>query len=129
MARMKLGSYTFGLNPSIYTPPYLMTPTRHVAAVKTYDSIAVFSWGSSITGKTIRLEWNYLPDSQYQEFQTMLLADTSLVFDPDDGSGKTFTCEIMNLEGRYHYKLKGAAGEDVWRSRVVLELLILSEVS
>lgn len=128
MARMILGGYTFVRNPSIYAPPHLMTPVKTIASVDTYDSIAVFSWGVSIVGKKLTFTWRYLPDSQYQALRSLFVADTSTVFDPQDGSGSTYNVELTALDGRYHYKLNSGGG-DVWRSDVSLDLLILSEVA
>lgn len=125
---MKLGSYEFVRNPSIYGSPKLMTPIKRIATVDTYNSVAVFSWGVSVVGKKIDLNWEYLPESQYQELLTLYMADAPTVFDPNDGSGKTYNVELLALDGRYHYKLQGSPGEDVWRSKVTLELLVLSEV-
>lgn len=125
---MTLGSYTFERNPSIYSQPQLVAPVRRVAAVETYDSIAVFSWGASVTGSTINLDWAYLPDSQYQSLLALLVAGTAVVFDPMDGSDKTYNVEVMKCTGKYHYRLLGTGAEDVWRSQIKVELLILGEV-
>lgn len=126
--RMSLGAYTFERNPSIYSAPDLMTPIRRVASVETYESIAVFSWGVSIIGKEISLKWEYLPDSQYNAMMALYIADTAVVFDPQQGDGKTYNVELMGMSGAYHYKLNSGDDEDVWRSKISLDLLVISEV-
>jgi len=129
MANMSLGSYEFARNPSIYAQPELVAKQRHSASVETYSSLAFFSWGLSVAGKTITLEWQYLPDSQYSSLRAILEADDAVVFDPQDGSNKTYTVEVLSVTGKYHYKLAATSTtEDVWRKDVAVELLILAEV-
>lgn len=122
MIRMSLGAYVFPDNPSQVSA--LMTPIKHAAAVKTYTSVAYFSWGSSVVGKVIDLYWGYMTIAQYDQLATLLTADAALVFDPKDGKNKTFNVELMDLTGTYFIKL----GEG-HRHDVTLRLLILAEVA
>jgi len=128
MAYMKLGTYTFPRNPSYDSPPDLLTPEKYSASVQTYSSIAYFSWGLGVAGKELSLDWGYLPDSQYQAFQTILEADVPVVFDPKDGTMKTYLVEVTGLKGRVHAKL-GEGSTGVWRKDVSLSLLVLGVVA
>lgn len=120
MSLMILGGYTFPQNPASVST--LMTEERITAAVKTYGGVAFFSWGSTMIGKTISLHWGYMTMTQYAALRTLLLADASVLFTPQDGSGKGYQVEIIGLTGTYFLKL-----DQEFRQQVVLDLLILSE--
>jgi|LGOV01.1.fsa_nt_gb hypothetical protein len=125
MANMSLGGTTFASNPSKINP--VIGPERKVAKVATYSSVAFFSWGASIVGRVITLSWELMPTAQYAALQTLYAADAAVVWDPQDGSGKTYNVEILDLTGDYFVMLADAA--DNHRQNVTLPLLILSEVS
>lgn len=123
MANMALGAYTFAQNPT--TLP-MIKADRVTANVITYDSVAFFSWGASIVGNKILLEWDYMPTAQFTQLDTFYQADAALVWNPQDGSSKTYNVEITGLDGKYHLAMETS---DEWRKDVKLELLILSEVA
>lgn len=126
--RMKLGDYTFAMNPSIYTPPNLLTPRKRIATVETFESLAVFNWGTTIVGMPWPLEWRYITKSQYDQFEALFLADGQLPFDPAREDGKTYLVELLSLTGKYMYKLNNPGGE-LWYKDARLELLILEEIA
>lgn len=121
MTNMTLGSYTFATNPSGMD---VITPIRYAAKVKTYTSVAFFSWGTDIVGQVLRLMFNGISTDQYDQFLTLLEADAALVFDPQDGESKTYNVEMLNLNGEYFIFLDSG-----YRRNVTLDLLILSEVA
>ena len=125
---MSLGSYVFAVNPADLTG--MFTKERSSAHVKTYASVGFFSWGVSIVGKVITLEWEYMPRSMFDSLQTLLETDSMLILNPDLESGKTYYVEIVRLDGKY-YQTQGNVidGTDAYRKDVRLELLIMSEAS
>jgi hypothetical protein len=118
---MVLGSYTFEKNPSEVP---VVTDRRHAASVKTYSSVAFFSWGADIIGARVTLSWRYMPAAQYTALAGLLAADDTVVLDPQDGTSNTYNVEVLNLAGAYYINM--ATGV---RKNVTLDLLILSEVS
>lgn len=121
---MKLGGYTFDFNPS--GTDGLLNPRRSVATIKTYKGVAVFSWGVLMAGVERVLEWRFMPTAQFTQLDNLYQADAAVVFDPEDGSGRTFNVELLALEGRYHLNLADAA--DNYRKQVRLRMVIISEV-
>ncbi len=120
---MVLGGYTFADEPSDMT---FIQKDRSVSFQQTYNSVAVFSWGTSYVGKVLELTWLGMTTSQYASLTALYIADASVVFDPQDGSGKTFNVEILSLDGKYFIDLENIAGNH--RLDVKMELLIMSEV-
>jgi len=120
MSRMVLGGYTMPDNPSSVSD--LMTPKRHTAVVKTYSSIAFFSWGASMLGKQITLRWLGMTTDQYEYHQAQLENDTYMTFDPKDGSLQTYTVEMVDLRGEMHMETDGD-----YRVNVEMDLVFLSE--
>lgn len=123
MSSMVLGGYTFADEPSDMT---FIQKDRSAAFQRTYTSIAIFSWGASYVGKVLELSWLGMTTSQYASLLALFIADVPVVFDPQDGSGKTFNVEILSLDGKYFIDLENAAGNH--RLDVQMELLIMSEV-
>ncbi len=124
MSNMILGAYTFATNPSDATP---IEANRSVASVITYASVGFFSWGASIVGKIIELAWTYMPADMYDSLKDLEIADATIVFDPQDGTGKTYNVEILSIYGKYCLGKLGYAA-DTLRKDVKVALLILSEV-
>jgi len=121
-------SYDFVLLPGKMT---MIRPDKAVASVLTYSDVAYFSWGSSIIGKLITLQWNACPAAQFAQFDTFFAADVPLVFDPTltgTPADTTYNVEMLSLDGEY---LLGGYGTDdaAWRGNVEMTLLILSEAS
>lgn len=122
MANMSLGSYTFEANPSDAT---LIKPERSGSAVETYSSVAFFSWGVSIVGKIVELQWDYMPSLMFDELDDLYRADAAVVFDPQDGSSRVYNVEILDLSGKYFQNLE--IGAAIIRKDVKLTLLVLGE--
>ena len=125
---MVLGGYTFPVNPSSIDG--MFTKVRSTAYMQTYSSCAFFSWGVFIAGKTIPLDWDYMPRTMFDALQTLLESDDTLGFDPDLENGKTYTVEILSLNGKYYLTQGNTIDTEVaYRKDVKLELLIMSEVT
>jgi hypothetical protein len=124
MSNMVLGTYTFPTNPSDATPVEM---DRSTANVTTYESVGFFSWGASIIGKIIELTWTYMPADMYDSLKDLEIADATIVFDPQDGTGNTYNVEILSIYGKYCLGKLGYASTTL-RKDVKVALLILSEV-
>ncbi len=77
---MKLGAYTFDWNPDVFTLPQ---PEKSLGKVKTYSSIAFFSWGLSLAGKEISIEWDWMGVDQYERLRTLFEGNAPEVWDPE----------------------------------------------
>lgn len=77
---MKLGAYTFDWNPDVFTLPQA---EKSHGKVKTYSSIAFFSWGLSLAGKEISMEWDWMSVDQYERLRTLFEANAAVVWDPE----------------------------------------------
>ncbi len=124
MPNVSIGSVTLRHNPSRMT---LVRPEKHSAAKETYSSVAYFSWGTSIVGKEIDLEWSYMESDEFDDLDDLFKADSPVVFNPQDGSGKTYNVEITQLDGEYFRTLDFSAGH--FRQNIKMTLLVLSEVT
>jgi hypothetical protein len=120
MQTMTLGGYTFWRNPEQFDEPRLK---RFTAEVPTYGGSAFFSWGTFLAGQVIILEWSWMDETMWDQLQTLLEADTQIVWDPQTGS--TYNVEITKLEGAY---VESALVDASWRQKVKVELLIRSAV-
>lgn len=123
MANIAIGTITLDHNPTKMT---LVRKEKSCAAVPTYEGVAYFSWGVSIIGKKIDLDFSYVDSAIFDDLDDLFEADAPVVFDPQDGSGKTYNVEIMSLDGDYHRTLDFTSGH--FRKNVRMTLLILSEV-
>ena len=95
---MILGAYTFVYNPGQMSA---IKSEKSTAKVVTYSSIGFFTWGATIVGKEITLEWNILEVEQVDNLKTLYVADVPVVWDPQDGYGKTYNVEIYSLDWDY----------------------------
>ncbi len=77
---VKLGAYTFDWNPDVFTLPQA---EKSLGKVKTYSSIAFFSWGLSLAGKEISIEWDWMGVDQYERLRSLFEANASVVWDPE----------------------------------------------
>jgi hypothetical protein len=75
---MKLGTYTFEIDPDQFTIP---RPQKYSASVKTYFSVAFFSWGMSIIGQEILLEWDLMRCDQFNMLDAIFQADVQAEWD------------------------------------------------
>ncbi len=117
----QLGTVIFGQKPGRMT---IIHPDRISSCVRTYSSVAFFSWGPTIIGKEIELAWNAVPSGQYEAIQDLWEADATVIFNPQDGYSKIYNVEILDLKGEY---CVGLADQGI-RKNVVLKLLIMSQV-
>ena len=120
MEKMTLGAYTFWRNPVSFDVP---RKVKYSANVKTFEGDAYYSWGTELAGQKIVLEWDWMTDTAFDEFQTLLEDDETKVWDPQTGS--TYNVEILKLDGAY---VESSLLDAPWRKSVKLELLIRSEV-
>jgi len=116
---MVLGTYTFAVDPSTMTP---VRAKVHNSFKLTYDSVSYFSWGPAIEGLEVLLEWNYCPTTQWTQLDTIYQADAAVVFDPQDGSSKTYNVRVKELDSKYILL------NFDYRQDVKMTLIILSEV-
>jgi hypothetical protein len=77
---MKLGTYTLEWTPDNWTLP---KEDRQIDFVKTYSSVAVFSWGATLIGKKLELEWDWMTRKMFEDLAILEAADTALTFDPE----------------------------------------------
>ena len=124
MSNMVLGGYTFADHPSDIDG--MMVKQKSCAEVQTYSSVAFFSWGVSLVGKIIEMSWDYMTCDQYDSLKTLFEADAAVVFDPQDGSTKTYNVQIKDLTGKYNLML--THDDSDYRKNVKLQILIMSEV-
>jgi len=122
MANIVIGSFTPAREPSDRP---MIRPGKSAAAVETYSSVAYLSWGVSIVGEVIEIGWDYLSASDFDSLDAIYVTDAPVVFNPNDGSGKTYNVNIMSLDGKYHIGVDDA----FLRKEVKLTLLIMSEVA
>jgi len=89
---VKLGEYTFDWNPDSFTLPQA---ERSTGRVKTYSSIAFFSWGLSLLGKEISIEWDWMGVDQYERLRVLFEANSPVVWDPQ-GKVRLFHGTVVN---------------------------------
>jgi hypothetical protein len=120
---MKLGTYTFDWLPSKMPP---MVPEKRSAAVKTFSGVAYFSWGASIVGKEVQLEWDLMREAQFDSLQALFEADLPVLWDLDVAGHINYMVEITGLDGEL---LEVVNYDQPFREKVKLALLVLSETS
>lgn len=123
MANISIGTVTLDHNPTRMT---LVRQEKSCAQVQTYEGVAFFSWGASIVGKGIELEFSYVDSAIFDDLDDLYKADAAVVFNPQDGSSKSYNVEITRLDGEYHRTLDFTSGH--LRKNVRITLLILSQV-
>ena len=120
---MALGEYTLPYYPSAFTPP---CPDRSNAYVETLEGTAHFSWGFFIVGKTIELDWDYMPSEQFEALEALYQEDKEMLWDPGiPGLSLIFNVQIMDFTGEFHEAV-GTATE-IWRKNCKMTLLIMGE--
>jgi len=124
MANMTLGGYTFEKNPTSIDG--VITKDVPMAIVKTWESVKAFVWDPTYKGKEVPLNWTGMSATMYDQLQAIYEAQASVVFDPQDGEGKTFNVLVRKLTGTYYKNL--ASSTSHYRKNVTLRLVILSEV-
>lgn len=125
MANVVIGTHTCKLDPMRMT---MVRADKSCASVKTYSSVAYFSWGISIIGKELLLEWFVMDADEFEELDTIFRADAPFTFEPNDGvASKSYTVEMTSFTGDY-WRGRGVTA-DVTRKNVKMTLLILAETS
>jgi len=114
-----IGSFTPSILPGAMT---LIRADKPNATVYTYNGAGYFSWPPTIIGKIIELSWNLLPAADFAALDVLYQADSPVVFDPDEGDGKTYNVELVNLDGVYYFNR-------TMRTEVKLSLRIFSVVT
>ena len=120
--KMRLGPYDFEWNPTQYTLP---EEEKSYSVVPTYDSVAFFSWGTTIVGKEIELEWDRMKEAQFTQLQTLLEADQETLWTPISGESTAYNVELAQLNGRF---MEFAIHDAPYRDNVKLLMVIMSEV-
>lgn len=121
MPNMTLGTYTFLRDPK---ETETLNEVKSYAIQQTYSGVAYFSWGSTIAGKEVTLEWDYMEKEMFEALDHLYQADIAYVWDPL--LGKTYNVEILSLTGMFFGKLNES--DSYGRKDVAMELLILGEV-
>jgi hypothetical protein len=120
---MQLGEYPLPYYPSAFTSP---CPDRSNAFVLTAESVAHFSWGFFIVGKTIDVQWDYMPSEQFEALEAIFQEDKEVFWDPGiPGLSLTYNVQIVDFTGDFHEAV-GTATE-IWRKNCKMTLLIMSE--
>lgn len=122
MANVVIGSRTLTTDPMRMT---MVRAEKSCAHVQTYDSVAYFSWGTTLIGKEILLEWPVMDAAEFAALQAIFEADAPISFNPNDGVvTDTYTVEMTSLTGDY-WRGRGTSISDT-RKNVKMTLLILA---
>lgn len=120
---MAVGEYTLPYYPSAFTTP---CPDRSNAFVETLQSVAHFSWGFFIVGKSIELQWDYMPSEQFEALEAVFQEDEEQLWDPGiPGLDLTYNVQILDFAGDFHEAVGTAV--EIWRKNCKMTLLIMSE--
>lgn len=123
MANIVIGSVTLSRNPREMT---LVKPEKASAHKQTYSGVAYFGWPATIVGKVIDLSWDIMNADEFTLLDIIYAADVPVVFNPQDGLGKTYNVNMLTLDGKYLLGLDNAATS--FREDVKMQLLIMSQV-
>lgn len=118
MSNMELGTYEFDWNPDRWTIP---KEEKFYGKVLTYSSVGYFSFGLSIIGKEILLEWDWMSVDQFNELNQLYISDIGYIWGPKDGF--LYNVEILSFDGAY---FETTALDAPWRRNVKMVLMILS---
>jgi hypothetical protein len=118
MSNMELGTYVFDWNPDRWTIP---KEEKFCGRVLTYSSVGFFSFGVSIIGKEILLEWDWMPVAQFNTLNVLFISDLGYPWDPKDGY--IYDVEILSFNGAY---FETTALDTPYRKNVKMVLMILS---
>ena len=121
---MVLSTTTFARDPQQMT---MIRGEKICTYALTYSGVAFFSWGATVVGKVVDLEWAAMPSTQFDALDTVMKADTTCVFDPAiPNSTQTYEVNILGLDGEYFLSPESSA--NVERLNCKLSLLIMSEI-
>lgn len=121
MPNMTLGSYTFLRDPK---ETETLNKVKSCAIQETYTGVAYFSWGTTIEGKVVTLEWEYMEKTMFEALDVLYQANIPIIWDPLLGT--QYTVEIISLVGEFFGKLNES--DSYGRQKVQMELLILGEI-
>jgi hypothetical protein len=93
--------------------------------VKTYEGVATFTWDETFAGETIQLSWSLMSTAQYDTLFAMFLSGVPVSFNPQDGSGETYSVLIQDMNGEYFIHMASAAGN--YRRNVTVTLIIIDQ--
>lgn len=119
MGIISIGNFTPVRNPKEMT---VIRPEKATAVKQTYSGVAYFAWPATIVGKEIEILWPLMTVSDFAALDALYAADDPVTLDPNDGSGKTYTANLLALDGKYYIR-------SLYRSDVRLRLLIMAEVA
>jgi hypothetical protein len=119
MANMSLGGHTFLSNPSKMT---VLLKKKYAVEEVTYSSVAFYDWGRSWAGMPVTLNWDFMEATDFDTIEALQDIAGDLVFDPQDGKGKTFDVWFKFFDGEYHLDPRSASG--VFRTNVEMKLVI-----
>jgi len=100
MADMQLGAYVFAWKPEELDT---LEKEKSYSVLRTWTTAAFFSWGTSRIGKEIELDWDWMPEAQWNQLQTLLEADVETTWWPEVG-GTSYTVEVVKLAGKFVQK-------------------------
>ncbi|MDH4319955.1 MAG: hypothetical protein OEV73_00500 [Desulfobulbaceae bacterium] len=123
VTRMSLDGYTFARNPPAAGVGDIATKGKAAAVVQTYSSADVFEWPATIVGKTVTLSWPFIPAGQHTTLAGKFEAPGSKVWNPQDGTGKSYNVAIIDYPGTSCKQYNAEFMKDV-----TLTLFILSQV-
>lgn len=120
MANIVVGSFTPSNNPSNMP---IVRPEKGAAVEKTYTGVGYFSWPATVVGKTLDLTWDFMLVSEFNSLDALYVADNVVVYNPNDGSGKTYNVNLLSLDAEYFLGV-----DDNLYKNIKLQLLIMSQV-
>ena len=124
MAKVVIGTRTLTRDPQRMT---MVRADKFNASKLTYTSVAYFTWGTSIVGKEILLEWPVMDADEFAALDAIFIADVAFNFTPSDGSSHVYSVNMTSLNGEYFRGRTLAA--TTTRKNVRMVLLIISVVS
>ena len=124
MAKVVIGTQTLTRDPQRMT---MLRADKSCAHKLTYTSVAFFSWGTSIIGKEIMLEWPVMDVAEFAALDAIFIADVAFNFTPSDGGGHVYSVNMTSLTGEYF--LGRTSQAPTTRKNVKMTLLIMSVTS
>jgi len=122
---MSISTTTFVAEPAQMT---ILKSDKVCSFIKTYDGVAFFSWGKSIVGKEIMLNWAAMPSTMFDAIDALIATDTTAVWDPNiPGSTVTYSVNLLGLNGAYWISKESSSA--YYRKDCSLRILIMSEVT
>ena len=103
---MMLGAYTFEWLPDKMTIP---RPGKTVAIAKNLGGAAYLSWPPTVNGERVKMEWEWMPISQYNALRAIYLAGTIVAWDLPSGDSMVptgtaevaYDVKILSLEAKF----------------------------